>query len=153
MKRFSILFLLFIFIFITGCGKKESKEVGTLSIFENVCINDGFTVNDNMSAYQNVSYVIGSMVGNKNDITVEMVIYDTADSAIKTQEGHIKTFNNYKSSGATTRKDKGENYYRYTFISNGYYMVSSRIGNTLIFSKTLLDNKETVENILNNMNY
>ena len=38
-------------------------------------------------------------------------------------------------------------------ISNGYFMVTSRIENTLIFSKTPLANKEKVEAILTDMNY
>ena len=153
MKKISILFILFTCLFITACGKKESKEIGSLSNFENISINNGFTVKDNMGAYQNINYIIGSMVATKDDITIEMVIYDTTDNAIKAQDNQIKTFSNFKSAGSTTKKDKGENYYKYVFISNGYYMISSRIDNTLIFSKVLLTNKETVENIFTNMNY
>ena len=137
----------------TGCGKKESKEVGTLSNFESIAINNGFTVNDNMNTYQNINYIIGSMLASKDDITVEMVIYDTSDNAVKAQDSQINTFNNYKSAGSTTKKDKGENYYKYVFVSNGYYMVSSRIDNTLIFSKVLLANKQVIENILDSINY
>ena len=153
MKKISILFLLLVCLFITGCGNKEKKEVGSLSLFESTAINNGFTVNDNMNNYQSASYIIGSMVGNKDDMTIEMVIYDTTENAFNAQEAQIKTFNNYKSSGATTKKDKGENYYKYEYISNGYYMVTSRIDNTLIFSKVTLTNKETIENILNTLNY
>lgn len=153
MKKISILFILLTCLFTTACGKKESKEIGSLSNFENISINNGFTVKDNMGAYQNINYIIGSMVATKDDITIEMVIYDTTDNAIKAQDNQIKTFSNFKSAGSTTKKDKGENYYKYVFISNGYYMISSRIDNTLIFSKVLLTNKETVENIFTNMNY
>ncbi len=153
MRKISILVLLVVCIFITGCGKKESKEVGTLSNFESIAKNSEFTVSDNMSEYQNVSYIIGSMLAVKDDITVEMVIYDTVDNAKKAQEGQIKSFLNIKSTGATAKKDKGENYYKYEFISNGYYMMSSRVDNTLIFSKTLFTNKQAVQNILNGMNY
>ena len=38
-------------------------------------------------------------------------------------------------------------------VSNGYYVVSSRIDNTLVFCKTMLKNKEKVEAILDSMNY
>ena len=38
-------------------------------------------------------------------------------------------------------------------ISNGYYMISSRVENTLIFCKTNLDNKATVENVLGKLGY
>ena len=153
MKKIKIIVLLLLCIIITGCGSKEKKEAGTLSNFESIALSQGFAVNDNMGIYKDANYIIGSMIATKDDITIEMVIYDTNDNAINALDSHIKTFNSYKSATATTKKDKGENYYHYEYISNGYYLVSSRIDNTLIFSKTLLTNKAVVENILNSMNY
>lgn len=154
MKKINIIFLLLICILISGCGSnKETKVAGTLSDFNNNAINNSFTVNDNMNSYQSINYIIGSMVASKDDITVEMVIYDTTDNAIKAQDNQIKAFQNMKSANSTTKKDKGENFYKYVYVSNGYYMITSRIDNTLIFSKTLLTNKELVDNIINSMNY
>ena len=153
MKKIGFLLVLLLCIFITGCGTRGTKEVGTLSNFESTAMNQGFMVSDNAANYEGIDYIIGAMIANKNDITIEMVIYDTNENAEKALQNHINTFKNYRSSGSTTKKDEGENYYKYEFISNGYYMVSSRIDNTLVFSKTLLANKETVEGIMTSMNY
>jgi len=60
---------------------------------------------------------------------------------------------NMKSTNSVIKKLSGNNYYKFTMITNGYYLVSSRIDNTLIFTKTLLKNKDTVDNILDAMGY
>jgi hypothetical protein len=58
-----------------------------------------------------------------------------------------------KSTGAIIKKDSGKNYYKYTMISNGYYLVTSRVDNTLIFTKTLLKNKDLVDSVLEEIKY
>ena len=65
----------------------------------------------------------------------------------------LDSFNLLKSTGASEKKDKGDNYYKYFLISNNYYMVSSRVDNTLIFCKTLLTNKEEVDKVLDELGY
>ena len=48
---------------------------------------------------------------------------------------------------------KGKNYYRYELVSNGYYMINTRVDNTLIFCKVMLNDKETVDEILDELGY
>ena len=155
MKKLKLILLCFICFLAVGCGSKDSKDVGNLENFKNVCINNGFSIIDKMDEYANedANYITGAIQATLDDITIEMVQYDNSDNASKIQEQHIKNFMGMKSTGASAKKEKGENYYKFSLISNGYYMVSSRIDNTLIFSKTLLNNKEKVETILNDMNY
>lgn len=153
MKRLKLFLLVLFCLIITGCGSNETKEVGTLENFESVAINHGFMVNDNIGNYSNVSYINGSRVATINDATVEMVVYENDDYASQAQEKQIKSFMNIKSTGAVADKNKGKNFYSFSMISNGYYMVSSRIDNTLIFSKVLLENKENVETLIKDMNY
>ena len=107
----------------------------------------------NIAIIINDNYITGSIKCTLNDLTIEMVTYDNSDDASKIQTQHISSFMAIKGTAATANKDKGKNYYKFTMISNGYYMVSSRIENTLIFSKTPIANKETVEGIINNMGY
>ena len=153
MKKISLCLLFVLCLFMSGCGSKEEKVVKTLNDFQVACTNNGFTVNDNMTNYQNISYITGSMVGTLEDITIEMVTYDTEESAKKTQDKHIDTFKTMKSSGTIVNKEKGKNYYKYDMISNGYYMVSVRVDNTLVFSKTKIDGKDKIVSILNELNY
>ena len=93
------------------------------------------------------------MTATLDNITMEMVIYDTDENAIKAQDSQIATFNNMKGSGAVISKDKGENYYNYNMITNGYYTISTRIDNTLIFTRVPVDYKEQIDNVLNELGY
>ena len=152
MKRISLVLLGFFCLLLTGCGG-ETKEVKTLKDFETSGTNNGFTVTDNLLSYNNAKYITGSYVAALDDTQVEMVVYDTEANAKKAQDNQIKSFKNIKSSGATGSSEKGENYYSFTLISNGYYMVTSRIDNTLIFSKTLIENKDKVTTLLDSLDY
>ena len=155
MKKIGLYVLCLICLILAGCGNNKIKEVGTLDNFQSACVNNGFSYRDKLNEYQSkdVTYITGAIEATLDDIVIEMVVYDSSESADKTQKQHIASFMNIKSTGATAHKDKGKNYYKFTMISNGYYMVSSRIDNTLVFSKTLLANKEKVEAILNEINY
>ncbi len=154
MKRFIFIFCLCLFL-LCGCTNEsnESKAVGNISSFEDVCGNNGFSVVDNINNYMGVNYISDAKLATYNNISIEMVIYTDDASAKKVQDEHIKSFRKIKNTATTENKEKGSNYYKFWMVSNGYYMVSSRIGNTLIFSKTVLSNKESVENILEDLGY
>ena len=151
MKKLGIVMIMML-IFVTGCGNK-TLEATDITKFESISKNQNFTVTDNLTTYNDAEYITGAMMAVYNDITVEMITYDTAENASKVQDKHIESFNLLKSSGASEKKDKGENYYKYILISNGYYMISSRIDNTLIFCKTALENKGTVEKLFKELGY
>ena len=145
-----IIFVLCLLL-VTGCGNKV-KEVGSLDNFNYITTEKGLIVSDNISNYV-ADYLKGALVATNDNLSIEMIVYDTSENASKVQEGHLKSFANMKSTGAIAKKDTGKNYYKYTMITNGYYLVTSRIDNTLIFTKTLLENKEMVDSILENMGY
>lgn len=155
MKKKNILLLvLLICVFITGCGNK-TKEVTTIDIFNDSATKNGFTVKDNINDYKSDTYITSATLAKYNDdIRIEMVVYDNEENAIKVQDEQIKQFRLLRNTGSgVEKKDKGKNYYKYFLISNNFYMISSRVDNTLIFCKTPLDNKEKVENILNDTGY
>ena len=153
MKRISIYFLLIVCLFVTGCGTDKVKEVATLDKFDNVSVNNSFVVNDNMESYKNVDYIVEAKKAVLNDIEIEMIKYTSSDYAKTVHDGQIDSFNLLKNTGAYEEKNKGSNYYRYVLVSNGYYMVSTRVDDTLVFCKTLLVNKETVEKIYEELGY
>ena len=152
MKKISLFILVVFCLVLTGCNNK-TKEVHSLDDFEEACVSDGLTVNDNLVNYSDSSYITGAKIAKNDDITIEMVTYDSIDKAKEVQERQIDSFMTLKSTGAIIDKDKGKNFYRYSMISNGYYMVNSRIDNTLIFAKVLLDDKDTINNILDSIDY
>jgi len=151
MKKFKIFLIVFVLLFFTGCGSNV-KEVHNLDNFKNVVAEKELVVSDNMVNYT-ADYIKEAMVGIYDDLSIEMVIYDNDDNASNVQDSQIKSFMNMKSTNSVINKEKGKNYYKVTMITNGYYLVSSRIENTLIFTKTLLKNKDTVDYILDKLNY
>lgn len=153
MKKIGLLFIVIFCLFLTACGEKEEKTVKGLSEFSVISANLGFDVASNMDNYTDVDYISDSMIATLDDMSVEMVIYDSEENAIKAQDNQIDTFNKMKGSGANVDNDKGKNYHKYTMITNGYYMVSSRVDNTLIFSRIPVDNKDKVESILEQLEY
>jgi len=146
-----IFLICFILLFICGCGSSV-RNVGNTNQFENSVIKNELIVEDNMHNYT-ANYIKEAILGTKDDITIEMVVYDNLDNATQVQNSQIDTFMKMKSTGSAIKKEKGNNYYKFTMVSNGYYLVSSRIENTLIFTQTLLKNKDKVDSILNEMGY
>lgn len=153
MKKIYLTFILILCIFISGCSN-TSKEVITNETFANNATSNNFTYEDNLTSYSNYNYILSAYIAKYNeDISIEFITYDTEDNAKKVQESQIKGFNTLKSTGAAETKDKGKNYYKYILISNNYYMISSRIDNTLVFCKTPLTNKDTVEKLITSIGY
>ena len=153
MKKLSLLFIFIFCLFLTACGETKEKTVRELSDFAIAGTNEGFDVTSNMESYPDIDYITDSMLATLDEITVEMVIYDNVENATKAQDKQIEVFNNMKGSGANVENDKGKNYYKFTMITNGYYMVSSRVENTLVFSRIPVDSKEKVEYILDYLGY
>ena len=58
MKKVYLFILMFICIFISGCGSNKVKEVATLETFEDVVTNIGFNIGDVSKAYNTVDYII-----------------------------------------------------------------------------------------------
>ena len=153
MKKISILFILTLCLFLTGCNYK-TKETKSLETFETISTNNGFIAYSTLNNYSKETYIIDATKATKdNNIEIEMINYDTEESAKKVQDKQIDGFMGLKSANAVINKDKGKNYYKYSMISNRYYMISSRIDNTLIFSKTKVENKDIVNKIFDELGY
>ena len=153
MKKLSLIFIMCFCLFLTACGSDKEKEVKDLSDFTVASSNLGFTVTSNMDNYADIDYIKDAMVATKDATTLEMVIYDNSENAKKAQDNQIETFKKLKGSGANTNSDKGKNYYKYTMITNGFYMISSRVDNTLVFSRIPVDNKDSVDSIIDELGY
>ena len=152
MKKKILLLGIFMIFLLTGCGG-GTHEVKSISDFETAAKNNGFTVVNNKDSYDEVNYIIDAVKATTSDIVIEMIVYDNADDAEKVLEEHIKSFNLLKSTGAAEKKQTGDNYHKYFLITNNYYMDSSRIDNTLIYCKTLVTNKESVDKVLDELGY
>lgn len=152
MKKFNFCLLLIMCLFISGCGVK-SKEVTTIDKFIEVAEDNNLSIVNNMDTYDDVDYILDSRKAIIGDTEIDMVVYVDSESADKALEYHIDSFVTLKSTAASEKEQKGENYHSYFLISNNRYMVSTRIDNTLIFSKAMIEDKEIVEKIINELGY
>lgn len=153
MKKLSIYFLIIMCLFITGCNSNKSKEVITLDDFNLTTSGEGFYLTSNIGEYNGVSYITGSMVATLDDLEIEMVTYSDNTYPEKVLEEQIDSFNLLKATAAFENNEKGKNYHKYVLVSNNKYMVSSRVENTLIFTKANLDDKELVDKIFDSLGY
>lgn len=151
MKKLNIYLLIIVCLFMVGCTSNKTKETTTLEAFSTELTNNNFQVV--LKDYSSVDYIVESRVGTYNDIEIEMIKYTDSNYANQVHEEHIENFNLLKSTGAAEVKDKGKNYYKYSLISNGYYMISSRVEDTLIFCKTTIDNKDLIDSIYTKLGY
>lgn len=152
-KKYLILLLIMAVFVMTGCNSSKTKEVASVETFNNEATTEGFTVSDNSDTYQEYDYISSSTIATIDELDIEMVVYDTDEFAKKSQEQQIEKFNLLKGVNAVIKKDEGKNYYRYTMVANGKYMITSRIDNTLIFCKTDTDNSEKVEKLFDTLGY
>ena len=155
MKKLGVFLLMALCLFMTGCGEDKTKEVATLDEFATIASNNNFVVTDNSSNYSTVSYINSSRKATYNNDTIEMemIEYSDSESAEKVLEAHIESFNLLKSTAAHEKDTKGDNYHKYFLVSNNMYMVSARVENTLLFCKTNINNKDTVDKIFNELGY
>ena len=153
MKKLSICFLMIMCLFMTGCGDEKVYEAATLDEFSTVATNNNFVVSSNMNDYVTVDYIIDAKKAVLNDIEIEMIEYSDSETAEKVLEGHVESFNLLKSTGAHEENNKGSNYHRYVLVSNNRYMITLRVDNMLIFSKTLITNQETINKFFEELGY
>ena len=153
MKKFSFCLLLIICLFISGCGKVKNKEAITIDNFIQVAENNNLLIVNNMDTYSNVDYIVDSRKAVVDDTEIEMVVYIDSESADKALEYHMSSFETLKSTAAAEKEEERGNYHSYFLISNNRYMISTRVDNTLIFSKTMIENKELVEKVISELGY
>ena len=152
MKRIGLLLLILCCFILTGCGSKEERTAKTLNDFEDICNDNGFAVTDGKVDYTEES-ITAARVASIDNEKIEMLIYDNSDTASKVQDGHIDSFMTIRNTMVTVDKKKGKNFYSFKMVSNGYYWVSTRIDNTLIFTKIPVDYKDNVDTILDSLGY
>jgi len=153
MKKLFVCFLMIMCLFMTGCGEPKTKVAVSTDEFKNICTDNGFTVNNNADIYTSYDYITDSRLATLDNIEIEMIQYTDSESAEKVIESHIDSFNLLKSSGAAEKNFKGDNYHKYFLVSNNRYMISVRVDDTVIFCKTMLTNKDKVDEIFEELGY
>ena len=153
MTRLSIFILIMMGLFITGCSNNKEKMVISSDKFVTVLSNKEFIVKDNMANYSDADYIIEAKKAVLDDIEIEFIKYSSNEYSKKVQDKQIDNFILLKNAGSRENKEEGKNYYKYFLISNNRYMINTRVDDTLVFCKTMLENKDTVNDIYNELGY
>ena len=148
-----IFLLIVCVLFITACASNVTKDAKNVNDFETTALKKGFTVDKDNRDYDGVSYIYEHGKIMHGESYVEMIVYSDSEKAEAVQKTHIESFDLLKSTGAQAKRESGKNFYHYSLISNNRYMVSTRIDNTLIFCKVLIEEKELVESLLTELGY
>ena len=158
MRKGKVLLLGVICLLLVGCGtksknKEESKETTLINNFEEVSTKNEFIFLDNKGAYPDDKEVVDAKKAILDDVVVEMVIYKDNKSAEKAQDKQIKDYKEEANESAKENKKEGKNSYKYILEYDDFYIVSSRIDNTVVFCRTVNQNKKKVDAILKELKY
>lgn len=153
MKKLSIFILMIMCLLVTGCGNDKEKIAVTSDKFVTVLTNKGFKVNDIMDTYSDVDYIVEAKKAVLDDIEIEFVRYSSNEYAKKVQDKQIGSFALLKNTGTHENKQEGKNYYKYFLVSNNRYMINTRVDNTLMFCKTMLEDKDIIDDVYNELGY
>lgn len=94
------------------------------------------------------------MISKSNeDWNVELYILNTKESASSMFNLNKETFEKEKKEINSQSSSSFGNYETYTLISNGYYMHTCRIENTLLYVKAKKENKEAIHKLIKDLEY
>lgn len=158
MRKGKVLLLGVICLLLVGCGtkskdKEESKETTLINNFEKASVKNEFIFLDNKGSYLDNNNVINAKKAILDDVVVEMVIYKDKKSAEKAQDEQIKNYKNEANESAKEKKKEGKNSYKFILEYDNFYIVSSRIDNTIVFCRTVNQNKKKVDAVLKELKY
>lgn len=154
LKRFFLALVLFISVFaLTGCGKKEALTYGQ---FYSRMSDKGYKLTDVKNQFENYKSISKAYVASSKDLTYQIEFYE-----LSSEENAIAFYDNNKSIfeasvGKVVKKKidiNGKNYSKYNATSNGYYMVVSRIKNTVVFARIAEEHSEQAKKDIKELGY
>ena len=147
------LVLFFAVISLSGCIDKKTI---TADEFKNTMERKSYYVTDVTSQYSNEQYMEKVYVARNNDnkYQIEFVETTTEKDAIEVYDNNKNIF---ESSLGSVSKGKlvfnSQNVQKFRATSNGYYMVLTRKGNTMIYAKVPAEYTNEVANIIKDLGY
>lgn len=151
MKKYFIKIITIIFILLANCGC-TNKSVLSTTAFSSVLKSHDFEIIDITNQYSKEPNIDKVYIGkNKDKYQIEYFIILNEETAKTIFNENIKAYNNL--SGTTKTKVEGNNFIKYTFLTNSYYVVISKVENTFIYIEAPIDYKNEIDIILEEMNY
>ena len=140
--------------------KRNSNEtniqVTNADTFRTFMQQRGYLVLDSTNQMEGYENIVKLYIAISQDYEYTIEFYELADDDYATK---FYNTNKYKFQSEKTDSDREtvvslENGLRYTLLSESQYRVVSRNSNTMVYVDTnSIDNKENIENVLNEMKY
>ena len=133
----------------------KEKESITASEFKTIMQEKGYDVSDATSYFSQYDYINQAYIAVSDDYSYKIEFYELSNV-----EYAIGFFNNNKSIFEASKGDFSsetdvniQNYSKYTLSSHDKYKVISRIDNTVIYLDVDSSNKDTIKDLLDELNY
>lgn len=150
-----ILFCIITCITLTSCSIGKRKDSITPDTFCSKMQDKSFTIVDSTEQFSSTDGVQNVYIAIAPNYTYQIEFYELSDDsqAEESYEKNIQTFEKSKTNVSSNTEVKLANYAKYTLLSNGKYMVISRINNTFIYVNADSDYKDDIDDILSNFGY
>ncbi len=154
LKRILLTLVLFISVItLSGCGKKEALTYGQ---FYSRMSDKGFVLTNVGSQFENYKAISKAYVARSKELTYQIEFYE-----LTSDENAVSFFDNNKrifeeSLGSVVKSKvsiNGKNYSKFTANSNGYYMLVSRVKNTVVFARVDEKYAKEVKDIIKGLGY
>lgn len=150
--KISLLIICLVSVFsFYGCN---SKKTISASDFSQKVSQMGYTLEDVTSQYTSNDNIKSVITAKANEgYSILFFVFDDDVSATGMFNSNKNSFESYKSKSAVQNSIKFVNYSSYELTSNGYYMYTCRIDNTLIYVKASDTYKENIKKLIKDIDY
>lgn len=90
---------------------------------------------------------------NSNDFRINFFEINDENHAMYSYYDEILRIEKDNNGEFVENYESGDNYLRYTALTNGYYIVMSKVDNTVLFGKIKSSEKETLDSMLEELKY
>lgn len=154
----SISLILIMIFALTGCGSLNRTAINT-DTFISTAESKEYEVIDILEEYKDIEAIEKATVALKSEdgenilYQIEFYELDAADSAMLMFNENKDLFESKTSTAVMETTVNLGNFSKYSVISNGKYMVVSRIDNTIVFVDVDKEYKDTVNEFLEAIGY
>lgn len=151
-KRILSLLVVFMLVFVTGCGKKSLKTEDFIKKLEvlNYSVYDQTSMIEKLELRHTNGFVAAYFDADK--VKLNYAEMDSDKFAIDNYEDAVNELES-KGNLSSSNVKKSRNYKKFTASDDKYYYVVVRLKRTCLYAYSKLENKSLVEELLKNIGY
>ncbi len=151
MKQSKFLLCFLMIILCIGCGDRVAL---TSQELKDIAMDNGFSVNSTKDQYAEYADIKEAyMLFNSDGATLEFYILDSVTNAKNMYDSNKEQFSAVKGPDAQESNYFSGNYKRYVLTSGGTYMYLSQIDNTVLFVSVSSKYRDSVDTLIEKMEY